>query len=200
MQSRTKNVTKAYIPTKDELEDILATAKEQSLQRWVMCHFSYFAGLRAMEISQLSIGDVFEGNEIPRMSRTETKGGGTRRISLVNENLRSALVKFYEVQNLSAKPMTAPLFTNTMDARFTADGVVKQFIKVYKPFNENRTKVRKLSSHSGRRYFATVLGNTPGITTKQLMELGGWKSPDVAMHYVESNDEHLDKLVNNAKL
>ena len=79
-------------------------------------------------------------------------------------------------------------------------GLAKQFIKVYKPFNENRTKVRKLSSHSGRRYFATVLGNTPGITTKQLMELGGWKSPNVAMLYVESNDEHLDSLVGNAEL
>ena len=48
--------------------------------------------------------------------------------------------------------------------------------------------------------FATKLGNTPGITTKQMMALGGWSQPNVAMQYVETNEEQLDELVGRATL
>jgi hypothetical protein len=64
--------------------------------------------------------------------------------------------------------------------------------------NEGRHKSERLSSHSGRRYFATVLGNTAGMTTKQLMALGGWESPEVALTYVETNEEELDEFVESA--
>lgn len=190
----------AYVPTKLELEGILALTKETNLQRWVMLHLSYFAGLRSKEIGLLDIGHVYDDGEIPRMTQLETKGGGVRRVSLVDEKLRSALTTWYEVQNLSEKPTTAPLFSNPSGARFNANSVVKQFAKIYESINEGRKKEKRLSSHSGRRYFATKLGNTPGITTKQMMALGGWESPDVAMRYVEVNDEQLDDLVARATL
>ena len=157
---------KAYIPTKLELEGLLSITKEDSIQRWAMLNFSYFAGLRSMEIASLSIEDIFQGNELKGMAQLPTKGGGTRRITLVDKKLRSAISTFYEVQNLSAKPMTAPLFTNP----------------------------------SGGRYFATKLGNTPGITTRQMMALGGWSEPNVAMQYIETNEEQLDDLVGRASL
>ena len=48
---------KAYIPSKIELEGLLSITKEDSIQRWAMLHFSYFAGLRSMEIASLSIED-----------------------------------------------------------------------------------------------------------------------------------------------
>ena len=51
---------------------------------------------------------------------------------MVDKKLRSAISTFYEVQNLSSKPMTAPLFTNPSGGRFTANAVVKQFAKMYK--------------------------------------------------------------------
>ena len=190
----------AYIPTSLELEGILAITREDNLQRWVMLHLSYYAGLRSKEIGLLDVGDVFDGKEIPKMAKVETKGGGSRRISLVNEKLRSALTTWYEVQNLSAKPTTAPLFCNPQGARFNANSVVKQFAKAYLKPNEGRKVENRLTSHSGRRYFATKLGNTPGITTKQMMALGGWESPDVAMRYVEVNEEQLDDLVARATL
>ena len=135
----------AYIPTKHELQGILAITKETNLQRWVMLHLSYFAGLRSKEISELDVGHVFDGGEIPRMTQVETKGGGVRRISLVDEKLRSALTTWYEVQNLSAKPMTAPLFCNPQGARFNANSVVKQFQKIYESINEGRKKEKRLS-------------------------------------------------------
>ena len=91
---------KAYIPTKLELEGLLSITKEDSIQRWAMLHFSYFAGLRSMEIAELSIEDLFQGNEVRGMAQLPTKGGGTRRISLVDKKLRSAISTFYEVQNL----------------------------------------------------------------------------------------------------
>ena len=97
-----------------------------------------------MEIAQLKIGDVFNGKELRGMSQLQTKGGGTRRISLVDKKLRSALTTFYEVSNLSSKPMTAPLFTNPSGGSFTANGIVKQFVKMYKKAD------LPCSSHSGR--------------------------------------------------
>jgi|TARA_B100001778_G_scaffold310851_1_gene293351 site-specific recombinase XerD len=185
---------KAYIPSKIELEGLLSITKEDSIQRWAMLHFSYFAGLRSMEIASLSIEDIFQGNELKGMAQLPTKGGGTRRITLVDKKLRSAISTFYEVQNLSAKPMTAPLFTNPSGGRFTPNAVVKQFVKMYQKAN------LPCSSHSGRRYFATKLGNTPGITTRQMMALGGWSEPNVAMQYIETNEEQLDDLVGRASL
>ena len=83
---------------------------------------------------------------------------------------------------------------------FNANSVVKQFAKAYLKPNDGRKVENRLTSHSGRRYFATKLGNTPGITTKQMMALGGWESPDVAMRYVEVNEEQLDDLVARATL
>ena len=185
---------KAYVPTSLELEGILTLTKEDSLQRWAMLHFSYFAGLRAKEIAELTIGDIFQGDEIKGMAQIETKGGGVRRITLVNQKLRSAVSTYYKVLNLNEKQSTAPLFTNPSGGRFTANGVVKQFVKIYAKADI------PCSSHSGRRYFATKLGNTPGITTRQMMALGGWSSSDVAMQYVETNEEQLDDLVARATL
>ena len=77
---------------------------------------------------------------------------------------------------------------------------LKQFAKAYLKPNDGRKVENRLTSHSGRRYFATKLGNTPGITTKQMMALGGWESPDVAMRYVEVNEEQLDDPVARATL
>ena len=88
----------------------------------------------------------------------------------------------------------APLFTNQSGGSFTANGVVHLFKKLYDKAD------LPCSSHSGRRYFATQLGNTPGITTKQMMVLGGWSQPNVAMEYVETNDEQLDELVGRSTL
>jgi integrase/recombinase XerD len=185
---------KAYIPTSLELEGLLAITKKESIQRWAMLHFSFFAGCRAKEIAELTIGDVFQGNELRGMTQIKTKGGGLRRITLVDKKLRSAISTYYKVQNLSEKPMTSPLFTNPSGGRFTPNGVVKQFVKIYLKADVPCT------SHSGRRYFATKLGNTPGITTRQMMALGGWSSPDVAMGYIETNEEQLDDLVARATL
>ena len=190
-----KKQKKAYKPTKLELEGILAQTKEENIQRWVMLHLSYYAGLRSMEISQLDIGHVYKDGEVKKTAQLITKGGGERIIRLGNPKLISALSTWYEVQNLSMKPMTAPLFCNPQGARFNANSVVKQFAKAYLKANEGRHKSERLSSHSGRRYFATVLGNTAGMTTKQLMALGGWESPDVALTYVETNEAHLDEFI-----
>lgn len=196
----TKNVVKAYVPSQLELDGLLANVKENNIQRWVMLHFSYYAGLRAKEISELTVGNIHDGNEIPKRTQLPTKGGGVRSVSLANEKLRSAISTWYKVSNLSTKPINAPLFSNPQGAKFSSDGVVKQFIKVYEPFNKDRDTHNKFKSHSGRRYFATVLGNTAGITTRQMMELGGWKSPDVALQYVDVNHKQLDDLVERAEL
>ena len=185
---------KAYIPTKLELEGLLSITKEDSIQRWTMLHFSYYACLRSKEIAELSIEDIFQGNEVRGMAQLPTKGGGTRRISLVDKKLRSAISTFYTVSYLSSKPIQAPLFTNPSGGRFTANAVVKQFAKMYKKAD------LPCSSHSGRRYFATKLGNTPGITTRQMMALGGWSQTNVAMQYFETNEEQLDDLFGRASL
>jgi len=195
-----RRTKQAYIPSKVELEGLLSLVKNDGsygLRNWTMLHMSYFAGLRAKEIALLNIGDLFQDGELKKsttLDSTQTKGNQPRKVYLVDEKLRSALTTFYEVQNLSAKTITSPLFANQSGARFTPNGVVhlfkKQYLKADLP----------CSSHSGRRYFATKLGNTPGITTRQLMELGGWSRPDVAMQYVEANEEQLHDLVSRATL
>ena len=195
-----KRTKQAYIPTKTELEGLLALTKENGrngLRNWAMLHMSYFAGLRAKEIAELKIGDLFIGNELKTSSfidATQTKGNQPRRITLIDEKLRSAISTYYKVENLRDKVQERPLFVNQSGSGFTANGVVKLFEKLYKNAD------LQCSSHSGRRYFATKLGNTAGITTKQMMALGGWSQPNVAMQYVETNEEQLDELVGRATL
>jgi hypothetical protein len=38
------------------------------------------------------------------------------------------------------------------------------------------------------------------MTTKQLMALGGWESPEVALSYVETNEHVLDEFLGHADL
>jgi len=195
-----KRTKQAYIPSKTELEGLLALAKtdgRHGLRNWTMLHLSYFAGLRAKEIAMLNIEDLYKGKEVKTstfLDASQTKGSQPRRITLVDAKLRSALNEFLLVSNLYESVSKRPLFVNQSGARFTANGVVKLFEKLYKKAN------LECSSHSGRRYFATKLGNTPGITTRQMMSLGGWSSSQVAMQYVEINDEQLDELVGRASL
>ena len=195
-----RRTKQAYIPTKTELEGLLVLAKEDgrnAIRNWAMLHMSYFAGLRAKEIAMLNIEDLFKGGELKTSSfldGAQTKGSQPRRITLVDSKLRSALSTYYEVQNLHDEVPNRPLFVNQSGARFTPNGVVKLFEKIYAKAE------LECSSHSGRRYFATKLGNTPGITTKQMMALGGWNQPNIAMQYVETNDEQLDELVGKASL
>ena len=59
---------KANIPSKIELEGLLSITKEDSIQRWAMLHFSYFAGLRSMEIASLSIEDFCRRLAIKELS------------------------------------------------------------------------------------------------------------------------------------
>jgi len=195
-----KRTKQAYVPSTIELEGLLSMAKSRGrypIRNWAMIHMSYFAGLRAKEIGMLSIRDLFNGGELKTsttLDPSQTKGSQPRRITLVDKKLRSALTEYFLVQNLSSKSIDSPLFTNQQDSRFTANGVVKLFESMYKNVE------LPCSSHSGRRYLATKLGNTPGITTKQMMSLGGWSNPEVAMQYVETNEEQLDDLVRKSAL
>ena len=196
-----KRTKQANIPTKTELEGLLTLSKEggrHGMRNWAMLHMSYFAGLRAKEIAMLNIEDLFKGDELRTstfLDESQTKGSQPRRITLVDSKLRSALsTYFFKCKSDVSAKVTSPLFTNQSGARFTANGVVKLFEKLYK------NAELECSSHSGRRYFATKLGNTPGITTKQMMALGGWSQPNVAIQYVETNDEQLDELVGRAIL
>jgi len=193
-----KRTKQAYIPSKTELEGLLALAKtdgRHGLRNWTMLHLSYFAGLRAKEIAMLNIEDLYKGKELKTstfLDASQTKGSQPRRITLVDAKLRSALNEFLLVENLLVSRRS--IFVNQSGARFTANGVVKLFESMYKNVE------LPCSSHSGRRYFATKLGNTPGITTKQMMSLGGWSNPEVAMQYVETNEEQLDDLVRKSAL
>jgi len=198
--NRTTKTKKAYKPEKLELEGILALTKEDNLQRWAMLHLSYYAGLRSMEISQLDFGHVYKDGKVKNTAQLITKGGKERMIRLGSKKLISALTTWYKVQNRSEITMNTPLFRNPQGARFNANSVVKQFAKAYIVPNEGRHESERLSSHSGRRYFATVLGNTAGMTTKQLMALGGWESPEVALSYVETNEHVLDEHLGHADL
>ena len=98
-----KRTKQAYIPSKTELEGLLALAKtdgRHGLRNWTMLHLSYFAGLRAKEIAMLNIEDLYKGKEVKTstfLDASQTKGSQPRRITLVDAKLRSALNDFYFV-------------------------------------------------------------------------------------------------------
>jgi len=200
----------AYIPSDLELEGLLAITKQggkkgtgrYALRNWTMLHLSYYAGMRAKEISSIDIGDIYDNGKVKlacNLTKAQSKGH-PRSVRLKNDKLRKALDEYYKVQNLCNEVPNRPLFTNQQGARISPNGVVHLFDKMYESaeLKYDSKGNTKCSTHSGRRYWATKLGNTPGITTKQMMRLGGWSQPNVAMTYVETNDEQLDELIDRA--
>ena len=109
--------------------------------------FSFYAGLRAKEIAELRIGDVYDEASVVRtqfiLAAAHSKVGNTHTV-YVNQRLRRALAEYAAGLNLS-DPSRA-LFASQKGGHFSANTMCHLFLDIYKAVG-----LKDASSHSGRR-------------------------------------------------
>lgn len=194
----------ARIPSTEQLNDLLSKVKDTKpfgLRDWAILHLSYYAGLRAKEIASLRIQDMYEDGELlsetylnadQTKNTTDKKSG--RKVYLSHPKLRDALNEYVSAESTKCKSevVKRSLFISSKNLTISADSMVHIIKRAYR-----KVGYPNLSSHSGRRYFATKLGREVNHA-KELQEYGGWKSIQMAYHYVENNEEEMKDRLNKA--
>ena len=191
----------ARTPTTEQLNDLLSKVRKSKtfgLRDWTILHLSFFAGLRAKEIASLKVQDIIEDGKLKDIAyleadqtknTTDKKDG--RKIFLSHPRLQEALSEYAnsEFSKWKTEVPKRSLFISTRGLTISANSMVHIIKRAFKNAGYDY-----LSSHSGRRYFATKLGREV-TSAKELQEYGGWKSVNMAYHYVDTNEEEMvDRL------
>ena len=128
--------------------------KYESRNRLILS-LSYYAGLRAIEISALCIGDVLNGDGSIKdtiiLKSHQTKGNESHTVVL-SAYLRGELEKYVSDYSLHKERLTAPLIRSQKGGFFSSQSLQNLFKHLYRNVGYD-----DCSSHSGRRKFASSL-------------------------------------------
>jgi integrase/recombinase XerD len=153
---------------------------------------SFYAGLRACEISALRISDVFDNTGAVRdtlhLTAAQTKGNEAATV-LVNKRLTQQLSKYAAQYPKYVQQPNAPLIFSAKGAGFTAQTIVNLFQQLYRAAGINGA-----SSHSGRRQFVTELADK-GINARVIQALARHKNLNTTMRYIDLNENKLRAAV-----
>lgn len=166
------------------------STRKHTLRDQCIIHVSFLAGLRAIELAALTVGDVYDQQGNIRSQFTiqgaQTKGGYARTV-YVSTKLKRILKSYHSV--VEARSSSDPLFMTQLQTRFSANTMCQLFLQIYKDCG-----IRGASSHSGRRTFITKLANT-GINVRLLAALAGHRHISTTQRYIDVNDGQLAKAV-----
>ena len=149
---------------------------------------SFYAGLRACEIAELKVSDVFDpdGNvkDTIYLSASQTKGSDSCTV-LVNSRLQKQLSKYAAQYPQHVKKCDAKLIFSAKRRGFSAQTIVNLFQKLY-----SSAGVQGASSHSGRRQFVTQLADQ-GIYARLVQTLARHKHLSTTQRYIDVNENAL---------
>ena len=178
--------------TDQQYKQVIAfcSTRKHTLRDQTIVHISFLAGLRAIEIAGLRVGDVYDDTGSVRaqfsISGKQTKGGDTRTI-YVSRKLRRVLEQYHAV--IAGCSSSDPLFMTQLGSGFSANTMCQLFLQIYKDCG-----LKGVSSHSGRRTFITKLANT-GINVRLLAALAGHSDISTTQRYIDVNDTQLANAV-----
>jgi integrase len=134
-------------------------------------------GLRASEVAALMVSnfDLKEGTMT--FYRVKVDKHQTHKLT---EDTRQALEAYFELDALAMGPL---LRESRKDGRLHGAGVNERNITERVKVLGEAVGVKGLSAHDCRHYAATRKAAEKGV--KELMEIFGWKSTAMAMHYIE---------------
>ena len=187
---------KAKVLNKTEFNRVIKyqSNTRHGLRNVLLLHLSFFIGLRAKEMSVLTIGDLIDVNgdlkeEVP-LKRHQTKRKKQRRFYLTNDKLKKVLIKYLNTRKEieGDLDLNAPLITNQMSGKFSSASLQQCFKKMYKGVGIDA------SSHSGRRSFCTNLSKN-GISITNLQTLMGHQSISTTALYINENPKILGKII-----
>ena len=193
---------KSSILTESDLKRVLQyqIGNRHQLRNVCLLHFSFYMGLRAKEMSQLSVRDVLfpdgEFRDEVLLTRQMTKGSKQRTVFLTNSKIRSSLDEYlnYRKETEEFFDRDSPLFRSQKNLRFTPQTLSVVFRKMY-----DSVGLKGCSSHSGRRTFATSLLNQ-GINIKNVQTLLGHQNITTTSIYLETNPKLLGDISRNLKI
>ena len=149
---------------------------------------SFNAGLRAMEIAALTVGDAYTDGGTIRdvINLTTTKGGYARRV-FVNKRLHTALRRYSACINTNTPHK--PLFPSQKGGHFSGNTMCQLFLEVYAACG-----IHGASSHSGRRTMITRLADK-GISVHVLAAIAGHRNIATTQRYLTVNDAMIARAV-----
>ena len=153
--------------------------------------FSFYAGLRSIEIANLKVGDVITDentvNDIIVLSKEQTKGS-KRNVIHVGKKLQKEILTFVNKHPQIAKNRENRLF-KTQRGVFSSQSLQNLFRQLYELAN-----IKNASSHSGRRTFITNLSEK-GISTRVIQELARHSSMVTTQRYIDVSNDKLKNAV-----
>jgi integrase/recombinase XerD len=177
---------------KEAFERVLDAQSGRLAQRnWAVLYASHYLGLRAVELSRLTIGDLWDGHHQDlrrhiRLKSAYTKGKKFRSVPLASDEARKIL-KDYVCSRLPCG-MDEPLFLSQKGGAFSPNTLQRMVKNLYR-----RAGVEG-SSHSGRRSFATRL-ITAGVDIYRVKVLMGHASIQTTQRYFDTSDDLLEEAV-----
>jgi integrase/recombinase XerD len=167
-------------------------SKRHAVRNHTVVALSFYAGLRACEISGLCAGNVYEANGTVRDSfylRAEQTKGGEGSTVLVNKKLAAALKRYAERYPKHCAKADAPLIFSGKGGGFSAQTIVNLFAVLYEAAG-----ITGASSHSGRRQFVTSMAEK-GINPRVIQLLCRHKNLNTTMIYIDTNEGKLRKAI-----
>jgi integrase/recombinase XerD len=170
-------------------------SKRHSKRNTALLYCSFGLGLRAKELSLLTIRHVLESwgdlvDEI-NLESSITKGKKQRHAYLTNSKVRNALLTYLEERRSNEGilfNLDAPLFESQKGGAFSPNTMQQLFHQLYAD-----ARIPGASSHSGRRTFATNLIEK-GTDIKAVSTLMGHSSIAMTAQYVEDNPIRLKQI------
>jgi integrase/recombinase XerD len=186
-------MAKAKVLTKDEIKRMMRiadTGNNGLRDRTALC-LSIMAGMRIGEIAALKISDIrgIDGKavEVINLSKHQTKGSKSRRV-FISDELRKILNQ-YLAQISQLDDSKAFIRSSRTMGHFSNISLSLRFKAIYAAAGI------KTSSHSGRRSFASALGEK-GIGIRTIQHLLGHANIQTTALYVEVRDDQLANAVN----
>jgi integrase/recombinase XerD len=167
-------------------------SKRHAVRNHTVVALSFYAGLRACEISGLCAGNVYEANGTVRDSfylRAEQTKGSEGSTVLVNKKLAAALKRYAERYPKHCAKADAPLIFSGKGGGFSAQTIVNLFAVLYEAAG-----ITGASSHSGRRQFVSSMAEK-GINPRVIQILCRHKNLNTTMIYIDTNEGKLRKAI-----
>lgn len=186
-------MAKAKVLTKQEIRTVLRIAEmgRNGLRDRTALSLSILAGMRIGEIAALTIADVrgLDGKAVSviNLSRHQTKGNRARRV-FVSDDLRKTLNQ-YLATITDLEGSRAFIRSSRTGQHFSSISLSLRFKAIYAQAGIST------SSHSGRRTFASALGEK-GIGIRTIQNLLGHANIQTTALYVEVRDDQMANAVN----
>ena len=182
----------ARVLNEAEIKRVIAVAKttRHAQRNTLMVMLSFYAGLRAVEIANLLISDVIDGDGTVKqqiyLKREQTKGKEAQ-VVYFNEKLRKAIAQYLKSYSYHSARL---LGSQKIESEgFSSVAIQNIFRKLYKDAG-----IANASSHSGRRTMITKLAEK-GVAVPVIQKLARHSSLQTTQRYIETSSDKLAAAV-----